>query len=109
MPQAADIYEKGISLNVLSKAYGLPGLRVGWIASKDTNVLQRIERYKHYLSICNSAPSERLAVIALKNRDKILARNRAIVRGNVVALEKLLNEFPALFQWQRPQGGCVAL
>jgi len=48
----------------MSKAYGLPGLRIGWIATQDKEVLGRLERYKHYLSICNSAPSERLAVIA---------------------------------------------
>ena len=108
MPQVADIYEKGISLNVMSKAYGMPGLRIGWVASKDTDVLQKIERYKHYLSICNSGPSERLAVIALEHRDTILDRNRAIVRENVVKLEALFNDFPGLFEWQRPKGGCVA-
>ena len=108
MPQVADIYEKGISLNVMSKAYGMPGLRIGWVASKNTDVLQKIERYKHYLSICNSGPSERLAVIALEHRDTILDRNRAIVRDNVVKLEALFNDFPGLFQWQRPKGGCVA-
>ena len=108
MPQVADIYEKGISLNVMSKAYGMPGLRIGWVASKDADVLQKIERYKHYLSICNSGPSERLAVIALEHRDTILDRNRAIVRENVVKLEALFNDFPGLFEWQRPKGGCVA-
>jgi len=108
MPQVADIYEKGISLNVMSKAYGMPGLRIGWVASKNTDVLQKIERYKHYLSICNSGPSERLAVIALEHRDTILDRNRAIVRENVVKLEALFNDFPGLFEWQRPKGGCVA-
>lgn len=108
MPQVADIYERGLSLNVLSKAYGLPGLRIGWLACQDADVLQRIERYKHYLSICNSAPSERLAVIALQNRDSILERNRAILRKNVVALEELFADFPDLFKWRRPQGGSVA-
>ncbi len=108
LPQVADIYEKGISLNVMSKAYGMPGLRIGWVASQDTDTLQKVERYKHYLSICNSAPSERLAVIALKHRDTILDRSRAIVARNVVELEALLNDFPGLFQWQRPKGGCVA-
>jgi hypothetical protein len=83
MMQVADIYEKGISLNVMSKAYGFPGLRIGWVASQDKDVLSRLERYKHYLSICNSAPSEHLAVIALRNRKKILQRNRALLRENV--------------------------
>lgn len=108
MPQIADIYEKGISLNVMSKAYGLPGLRVGWIASPDLDLLQKTERYKHYLSICNSAPSERLTLIALKARDRILARNRALLQENVLLLEGLFADFPGLVDWQRPMGGCVA-
>ncbi len=107
MPQIADVYEKGISLNVMSKAYGLPGLRVGWLASQQVGLLQKVERYKHYLSICNSAPSERLSVIALRSRDRILERNRAIVRNNILALERFFGDYPALFEWQRPQGGCV--
>jgi len=108
IPQIADIYEKGLSLNVLSKSYGLPGLRIGWIASQDKEVLQKIERYKHYLSICNSGPSERLAIIALKNADKIHKRNKEILRTNVLELEKLFNDFSPLFDWKRPKGGCIA-
>jgi aspartate/methionine/tyrosine aminotransferase len=107
LPQAADIYEKGISLNVMSKAYGLPGLRIGWIACKDRDLIVRCERYKHFLSICNSAPSEVLARIALKNRDKILAKNRSTVRENISQLNVFFAEFPKLFDWKEPDGGCV--
>jgi aspartate/methionine/tyrosine aminotransferase len=49
LPQVADVYERGISLNVISKAYGLPGLRIGWLGCKDEALLRRFERYKHYL------------------------------------------------------------
>jgi aspartate/methionine/tyrosine aminotransferase len=108
LPQIADIYELGISLNVMSKAYGLPGLRIGWIASPALDVLQKCERYKHYLSICNSAPSEQLALIALRARTKILARNTDLVRGNLELLEALFADFPGLIDWHRPMGGCVA-
>lgn len=108
LPQIADIYEKGLSLNVMSKAYGLPGLRIGWIATQEKQLLQRLEKYKHYLSICNSALSERLALIALKARDTILERNRASLLQNVELLEVLLGDFPGLIDWQRPLGGCVA-
>lgn len=108
LPQIADIYEKGISLNVMSKAYGLPGLRIGWIASQDKALLEQIERYKHYLSICNSAPSEHLALIALKAREQILGRNHALLQRNITALEQLLADFPGLIYWTRPLGGCVA-
>ncbi|MEL7371718.1 MAG: aminotransferase class I/II-fold pyridoxal phosphate-dependent enzyme [Myxococcota bacterium] len=108
LPQAADAYEKGLSLNVMSKAYGLPGLRVGWIAGRDTEALHRFNRYKHYLSICNAAPSERLACIALKARDRIIERNRSIVRTNLEALDRFFAEFSSLFEWRHPDGGCVA-
>lgn len=107
LPQAGDFYEKGISLNVLSKAYGLPGLRIGWIMARDRELLQRMERYKHYLSICNSAPSERLAIIALRARERILKKNRALLRANLEKLSAFFEEFPELFEWYRPDGGCV--
>lgn len=108
VPQVADAYEKGLSLNVMSKAYGLPGLRIGWIAAQDTDALQRFERYKHYLSICNSAPSERLAQIALGVRHQLLDRIRALMSDNLLKLEVFFAQYPALFEWQRPDGGCIA-
>lgn len=108
MIQVADIYEKGISLNVMSKAYGLPGLRIGWVASQDKEMLLRLERYKHYLSICNSAPSEHLAIIALRNREKILKRNRGLLQENLQELERFFNDYSNLFEWSPPDGGCIA-
>jgi len=108
IPQIADIYEKGISLNVCSKAYGLPGLRIGWIGTQDTGLLLKLERYKHYLSICNSGPSERLAVIALKNSQTLLKRNRALIKSNLEAVTQFFSEYPDLFEWRTPDGGCVA-
>lgn len=108
LPQAADFYERGLSLNVMSKAYGMPGLRIGWIACKDRALLQRFERYKHYLSICNSAPSEVLARIALRNRETVLARTRGIVEANIAELDAFFAGYRHLFDWKRPDGGCVA-
>ena len=107
-PQAADVYERGISLNVMSKSYGLPGLRVGWLACQDREFLVSCERFKHYLSICNAAPSEVLAEIALKARVPILARNNAIARHNLGLLDAFFAEFPDLFEWRQPDGSCVA-
>ncbi len=107
LPQAAELFDKGISLNVMSKAYGLPGLRIGWIACRDHDLLARMEKMKHYLSISNSAPSEILAVIALKARDQIISRNRALCSENLKFLGAFFNEYPHLYQWQAPDGGCV--
>jgi len=106
--QIADMYERGISLNVMSKAYGLPGLRIGWMATTDQELLGRVEKYKHYLSICNSGPSEALALVALKASDQILNRNRKLINENAELFESLLSDYPGLVEWQRPQGGCVA-
>lgn len=108
IPQVADVYERGISLNVMSKSYGLPGLRIGWLACQDRAFLQSCERYKHYLSICNSGPSEVLAEIALKAREHILERNRCIVRHNLGLLDAFFADFRDLFDWRAPHGSCVA-
>src|SRR5277367_1591095 len=108
LPQVVDVYERGVSLNVMSKAYGLAGLRIGWLACKDRAMLVKFERYKHFLSICNSAPSEVLARIALKARDRILERNRKVVRDNLAGLSAFFADYPHLFDWREPDGGCVA-
>ncbi|HRF48364.1 MAG TPA: aminotransferase class I/II-fold pyridoxal phosphate-dependent enzyme [Anaerolineales bacterium] len=108
LPQAADLYERGLSINVLSKAYGLPGLRIGWLATRDRALLGRLERFKHYTTICNSGPSEVLATIALKTRDRLLARNRALVAENLALLDGFFATRHDLFEWRAPEGGCVA-
>ena len=107
LPQVADLYERGISLNVMSKAYGLPGLRIGWLACRDRDALRRFERYKHYLSICNAGPSELLARIALQASEPILARNRNIVGHNLRLLNVFFADYAHLFDWHEPDGGCV--
>lgn len=107
LPFAADVYERGVSLGVTSKSYGLPGLRIGWIACQDHDMLSRMERLKHYLSIANSGPSERLANIALKNRDALLARTCAIVDENLPKWDAFFGRHSDLFDWQRPDGACM--
>lgn len=108
LPQIADVYERGLSLNVMSKAYGLPGLRIGWITTQDKDVLSKMERAKHYLSICNSAPSEILAQIALKSREEILQRNRGLIAENLGLLGDFFADHQDLFDWHVPDGGCIA-
>ena len=108
LPFVADVYERGLSLNVMSKSFGLPGLRIGWIACQDHTILSRMERLKHYLSICNSGPSERLAHIALNNRDRILNRNCRIVDENLPKWDAFFARYPDLFDWQWPDGSCMA-
>lgn len=108
LPFIADVYERGLSLNVLSKSYGLPGLRIGWIACRDADIILKMERMKHYLSICNSSPSERLAKIALNNGEKLLARNCTIIDENLPKWDAFFSRNMDLFEWRRPDGSCMA-
>lgn len=108
LPQAVDVYERAVSLNVMSKAYGLAGLRIGWLACKDRATLLRLAHFKHFLSICNAAPSEVLACIALRAREHILARNLRVIRDNLGALDDFFAEFRHLFDWRAAEGGCVS-
>ena len=91
----------------MSKAFGLAGLRIGWLACRDQILLKKIEQFKHYTSICNSAPSEILSIIALKNKAQILAENNNIVTSNLQFLDKFLAKNKHLFSWVRPTGGCI--
>ena len=107
LPAIADVYERGLSLGVMSKSYGLPGLRVGWIACQDSKILSAMERMKHYLSICNSGPSEKLSIIALKNKDRLIARNNAIIDHNLPLWAAFFAKHKALFDFQKPDGSCM--
>ncbi len=108
LPQAADLYERALSLNVLSKSYGLPGLRVGWIACRHRQTLDQMALLKSYLSITNAAPSECLASIALKAREQILGRNRELTGRNLQTLSAFFSRHADLFEWYEPDGSCVA-
>lgn len=104
---AACVYDKALSLGVMSKAFGMAGLRVGWIACRNEAILKKIEEMRHYTSICNSAPAEILSLISLKAKDKILQRNNKIVSDNLILLDQFFIEYSHIFEWVRPQGGCV--
>jgi aspartate/methionine/tyrosine aminotransferase len=106
--QAADASPTAVSVNVMSKSYGLPGLRVGWIACQDHALLERLERHKHYTSICNAGPSEFLATLALRNGPAIQTRNRQIIADNIPLLDDFFARYPDLFDWAPPAGGAVA-
>lgn len=107
LPPIASIYEKGISLNVMSKAFGLAGLRIGWVACQNKDLLQQMNETKHYLSICNSAPSEVLALIALRNQEKLLYKNRSTFENNLWKLDQFFDNHSDWFEWVRPKGGCI--
>lgn len=108
LPAACDINELAVSLGVMSKTYGLPGLRIGWIATHNAEIYARIASLKDYTTICNSAPSELLAEIALRHRAKITGRNITIIKSNLVILDDFFARHSAQFAWIRPKAGPIA-
>jgi aspartate/methionine/tyrosine aminotransferase len=108
LPAACDLYENAVSLGVMSKTYGLAGLRIGWVASPNHELLGQMVAHKDYMSMCNSAPSEFLAALALRHRETLAARNLALIADNLVILEKFFEKYRGFFNWQRPKAGTIA-
>merc|ERR1712157_165350 len=92
-------YEQAITLSGLSKPYGLPGLRVGWLATQDVQVMAKLKQMKDYVTICGSAPSEALAIIALRHGEALLQRALATTHRNRELLRAFCEEFAGLFEW----------
>jgi aspartate/methionine/tyrosine aminotransferase len=92
----------------MSKSLALPGLRIGWLATRLDGLLARCQAYKDYTTICSSAPSEVLAIIGLRARDRILARNLAIIRNNLAVADGFFSAKSDLFRWLPPRAGSVA-
>ena len=107
LPAAADLHERAVSLGVMSKSFGLAGLRIGWLATRDLDLLRRVAAFKDYTTICNSAPSEVLALIALRAREEILARNLHMVLDNLPGADAFFEKWRGTFEWARPRVGCI--
>ncbi len=107
LPSAFESSSLSISLGGLSKSFGLPGLRVGWVVTQDHDVLARMSRLKDYTTICNSSPSEILALAALRSRDRILHLQRDRIHRNIGLLDGFFDEHRAVFRWNRPKSGTV--
>jgi len=107
LPAGADVAARGISLGVMSKSFALAGLRIGWLATHDRDLLDRVARFKDYTTICSSAPSEILSIIALRARDRVLERSRGIVARNLDLLDGFFDDWIDRFTWVRPSGGSI--
>jgi aspartate/methionine/tyrosine aminotransferase len=107
LPAGADALPTGISVGVMSKSFAMAGLRIGWLATHDRDLLTRVASFKDYTTICSSAPSEILAIIGLRARDAVLARSRGIVLGNMDHLDRFFARWSGSFSWVRPTAGSI--
>lgn len=108
LPSLADAYEKGIAVSSLSKIFGLPGLKVGWVASQSIPILQQAANYRNYTSIRNSELSELMALMVLRGQKELLKRNLNIILENMETLSLFFKRHPQSLSWVPPQAGTLA-
>ena len=101
-------YDKAILANVLSKTFGLPGVRVGWVMTRNTALTESIRNLKTYNSICQSQLDEQVACFVLHNAKALIEKNNAIVHGNIELFDAFVRERDWL-SWHRPGAGILGL
>lgn len=102
----ADVYEKAIITNSVSKTYSTPGARIGWVVA-DEDVSQRVRVYRDYSMICAGVFNDILATYVLKNRQTILERNRRICHANHDIVAEWVKGQPRA-KWNDPKGVSVS-
>lgn len=108
MESIVDLYDKGISVGSMSKVFSMAGLRMGWIATKSEEVLHQCHERRDYDTISCGVIDDKLASLALANREKIFARNRAILNKNRAILDQWVQETPEV-RYLKPVAGTTAL
>ena len=107
LPSGADLGEHVVSLGVMSKAFAMAGLRIGWLATRDHALLDAAARFKDYTTLCPPAPSELLSIAALRARDRVLDRSRAITGRNLEHLDGFFTRHADAISWVRPRAGSI--
>jgi aspartate/methionine/tyrosine aminotransferase len=108
LPSAVDVYPRAIALGGLSKVYGCPGLRIGWLTSHDKVALNCCALTKDYTSICSSAASEILGIMALRQGAALAEENRRIIRGNIGVADEVFGRLEGAVDWRAPAAASVA-
>lgn len=108
MESIVDFYDKGISVGSMSKVFSMAGVRMGWIATKDQEVLHLCHERRDYDTISCGVIDDRLAALALANKEKVFARNRAIINKNRAILDQWVQDTPEV-RYLKPVAGTTAL
>lgn len=101
-----DLYDKGVATSSMSKTYSLAGLRLGWVVGP-LDFIEEVNRRRDYNTISVGKINDRLAIVAMENREKILVRNRAIIHKNIGLLDQWVQDEPKL-SYIRPKAGTTA-
>lgn len=107
LESAADMYQNALSLFGMSKTFGLPGLRIGWVYTHNTDWMKQMIEYKDYTTICSSAPSEILAIMGCRQNEQLIQRTLNIVKSNIILLEDFMTQYSHIFEWKKPKVGTI--
>ena len=105
-PIASTLSPKVITVTSMSKSYGLPGIRMGWIICKDAKLMETFLAAKEQIFITNSVVDEEIAYQYLLNKKKFFPEVRKTLLQNFDILKKFMQE-QSFLEWVEPQGGCV--
>jgi aspartate/methionine/tyrosine aminotransferase len=108
MHSVVDLYDKGVSVGSMSKTFSLAGLRLGWIVSRDAELINLCRERRDYDTISCGGLDDLFAALALEHKDAVLARNRKIVLDNRKLLDKWVNSETHV-SYVRPKAGNTAL
>jgi len=102
---AASLSPRAISVTTMSKAYGLPGIRIGWAAA-DPKIIDMIRAVREQVTICNSVIGEKIAFEVLKRKSELLSETRSQLLETLDKVDRWINKTPDL-EWVRPKAGVV--
>lgn len=108
LPSVCEVYGKSISLFGMSKTFGMAGVRIGWVITQDKKLYSEMSSFKDYTTICSSAPSEILSVIALRAKEKIIKKHLDRINRNLGFADTFFKNYQDLFSWIRPRVGTIA-
>jgi aspartate/methionine/tyrosine aminotransferase len=100
--------ERGISVGTVSKPFGVPGLRIGWMAGPE-DIVRQCWAMRDFITLSPGGLNDALALIALTHRDQIAARTRRIVEQNLDTAEEWFARNADLISWSPPRGGLLSL
>ncbi|MBN1682138.1 aminotransferase class I/II-fold pyridoxal phosphate-dependent enzyme [Candidatus Bathyarchaeota archaeon] len=108
LPSACEIYDKSVVLFGMSKTFSLPGLRIGWLITKEKELFKKFSSFKDYTTICSSAPSEILSIMALRTKNRIIDINLKIIKNNLNLFESFVSKNNELLSFIKPRAGSIA-
>lgn len=109
LPDACAVTDNAVSLSGLSKTFALPGLRIGWLCTRNVTLMESMKTFKIYTTMCSPGPCEILATIALRNTTTIIQRTHRIIKKNLDLLDGFFRDHEDIFEWRRPRGSTVGL